>query len=232
MGVLTFRRWLQEHLRRRSVAITGAILLALGIFAYFTSVTVNFPGEASVSRSVQSWRTPWLDTLMETISLPGVLAVSGPTVILAAVLLYLKGWREESILVFGTSVAGRLITIALKELVGRARPAGDVAQSLQEARGYAFPSGHVMHFTVFLGALAAVVTMRMGRPMHQRLALVVVLLALAAIGLSRIYLGVHLLGDVLGGYVFGAATVWCAVWLWDRLSDKRTRATGVRRTQQ
>ena len=223
MGVFTSKGRLWEHLRQKPVALAGAILLALGAFAYLASVTVSFPGEASVSRWVQSWRAPWLDTLMEVISIPGVLAVAGPMVLLTAVLLYLKGWRQESILIFSTSVAGRLITLALKELVGRARPAGDVAQSLQEAGGYAFPSGHVMHFTVFLGALAAVVTIRVGSRLTQRLAVAIILLALAAVGLSRIYLGVHLLGDVLGGYVFGAATVWCAVWLWNRWNGRGTR---------
>ena len=213
-------------MRQKPAVTAGAILVALGVFAYFASVTVSFPGEASVSRWVQSWRTPWLDTLMEIISVPGVLAVAGPMVLLAAAVLYLKGWREESILIFGTSVAGRLVTIALKELVERARPAEDVARSLQEAGGYAFPSGHVMHFTVFLGAIAAVVAMRAGSRVTRRLALAIVLLALAAIGLSRIYLGVHLLGDVLGGYVFGAATVLCAVWLWGRWRARGTRVTG------
>ena len=213
-------------MRQRPVAIATAILLALGVFAYFASVTVNMPGEATVSRWVQSWRTPWLDTLMEVISLPSVLVVVGPTVLLATAVLYFKGWRQEAFLVLGTSVAGRLISITLKELVARARPAGDVAQSLQEAGGYAFPSGHVMHLTVLLGALAAVVTMRVESRATRRLALAIVLLALAAIGLSRIYLGVHLLGDVVGGYVFGAVTVWCAVWLWRRWGDRGTRAAG------
>ena len=230
LGVLTSMRLSWGHMRHKPVALAAAVLVALGLFAYFASVTVSFPGEAGVSRWVQSWRSPWLDTLMEVISVPGVLAVAGPIVLLAAATLYVKGWREESILLLVTSVAGRLITMALKEMVGRARPAGDVAQSLQEVSGYAFPSGHVMHHTVFLGALLAVVTMRVGSRVTKSLALAIVLLTLAAIGLSRIYLGAHLLGDVVGGYVFGAATVWCAMWLW-RLWSKRgpgRRAMGTK----
>ena len=98
IGVFTSKGFLRERLLQKPAATAGAILVALGVFAYFASVTVSFPGEASVSRWVQSWRTPWLDTLMEIISVPGVLAVAGPMVLLAAAALYIAQERATGIL--------------------------------------------------------------------------------------------------------------------------------------
>ena len=196
-------------------AVAGAAyLLALGVFAYFASVVVNFPWEVTVSTTVQSWQSAWLDATMKGVSELGVLRVAAPLVAITAVALFIAGWRAESIFMLLTPSAGRLVTFAVKEIVDRPRPSESVVQVLQDATSASFPSGHAVNSVVYLGALAVVLTLRLrsGRRLRTAQALIVALVL--ATGLSRIYLGMHWLGDVVGGFAFGAAVVAAAVWTW------------------
>ena len=69
----------------------------------------------------------------------------------------------------------------------------------------AFPSGHAMISFVVYGSLA-IVAWHLGGRRAGLLAVAAATLLLIAIGASRIYLGVHWLTDVVGGYI--AAATW------------------------
>ncbi len=189
-------------------------LVALGVFAYFAAVVVNFPWEVTVSTTVQSWQSAWLDTTMKAVSELGVLEIAGPLVAITAVALFIAGWRAESILMVLTPSAGRLVTLVVKEIVDRPRPSESVVQVLQEATSASFPSGHVVNSVVYLGALAVVLNLRLRPSLSLRTAQALIVALVLATGLSRIYLGMHWLGDVVGGFAFGAAVVAAAVWIW------------------
>jgi membrane-associated phospholipid phosphatase len=66
--------------------------------------------------------------------------------------------------------------------------------------GYGLPSGHAQFAVVFWGVIAR----RIGRPWFWTLCVVL----MAAIGFSRIYLGVHFPSDVIAGWALGAAMLW------------------------
>jgi membrane-associated phospholipid phosphatase len=93
-----------------------------------------------------------------------------------------------------------------KELVDRARPAHagvDVSPAVSTPGDPSFPSGHTMT------AFAAAVVVGAFYPRLRWL-----LLGLATlVGLSRVYLGVHFLADVLAGAAAGVAIGLCAVWM-------------------
>ena len=224
--VLSGQRRRLRGVRLISVLAGVAFLLGLPLFGYFAGAVDTFPGEVSVSNWVQSRRTPWLDFVMKAISLPGILAIAGPLVLVTSTALYIKGWRAEGVLISAAAVAGRLVTFGLKEAIGRPRPSEGLVQVLQDADGYSFPSGHVMHYVVFLGTLAVILTMRVKTGLALRFTQVALVVAVIAIAYSRIYLGTHWAGDVIGGYVFGAAVVIGAVAVWRRWTDGRTRSTG------
>jgi len=192
----------------------GAVYLAfLGVFAYLASAIDHFPGELRTVVWVDSWRTSWLDTFMKAISAPGFGLAAWTLVGVAFAVLYLRGWRKEGGLILLATLVSSGVNLAVKEAVARPRPPADVAGVFGDLDGFSFPSGHVMHYVVFLGALAAVSTWNM-KPGARWLIHLALVMALMAVGVSRIYLGAHWLGDVVGGYAFGAVVLAAFVGLW------------------
>jgi membrane-associated phospholipid phosphatase len=80
----------------------------------------------------------------------------------------------------------------------------DTPTEVEDSRG--FPSGHVSTATAFAAGLAMLVGGR-----RRRWVLVVGWIAVMA--LSRMYLGRHFLGDVIGGVCTGLATLGVAFWV-------------------
>jgi undecaprenyl-diphosphatase len=130
---------------------------------------------------------------------------SFPVTLLAVLLT--AGWairtrratREGIALVAGYAVTWAVVHIA-KGATDRPRPADPHAS----ATGMAFPSGHSAYAVALVAC--AIVLARGGHRMATRFAVVGVAIGLAAaIALSRIYLRVHYLSDVLGGLAIGIA---------------------------
>ena len=207
--------------RPRLLVFAGTYLVFLVAFAVAAGSVDEFPGEVAVSEWVQSWQTSWLDALMEGISAVGYREIAGPTTLVVVVGLAIAKLRAEAGVVLAATLVGYAINLGLKELIARPRPTSDILRTLPELDSFAFPSGHVMHFAVFLGTLAVVLSWDNVRPVVRRLVYGLISLALIATGVSRIYLGAHHLADVVGGYVFGAAVVAVFVVSWRYLLARR-----------
>ncbi|HEV8254776.1 MAG TPA: phosphatase PAP2 family protein [Vicinamibacteria bacterium] len=130
---------------------------------------------------------------------------------------------------FAAAVLGSaVLTQALKAYFQRARP----SSPLVLAHGYSFPSGHSMAAMTFYGTLAYVIYFSDKRHLKLRLAAVAACaLMVGAIGLSRVYLGVHYFTDVVAGYAGGLC--WASVCMsgteaWVRWTDWRQRRRSVR----
>jgi undecaprenyl-diphosphatase len=127
----------------------------------------------------------------------GVLwAVTGAAVVLLAIR---RRWRlAVYLLVAG---AGELVLDpVLKALVGRLRPV--VAHPIAHGNGDSFPSGHALGSIVCYGALF-LVFLPATRGIWRRVFTAVIVTLIAAIGVSRLLLGVHYLSDVLGAWALG-----------------------------
>jgi undecaprenyl-diphosphatase len=125
----------------------------------------------------------------------------------AAAFLFVRRHRGLSLYVAVTGGMSGLINLGLKEIFARARP--DLAEALRKASGYSFPSGHAMGSMVVLGSLAYVVACLRGRWRLRSATIAALLSSVLAVGLSRVYLGVHWISDIAAGYVAGI--VWLAV---------------------
>ena len=90
-----------------------------------------------------------------------------------------------------------IINQILKFIFRRERPTG---YRLIEMSGYSFPSGHAMASLAFYGLLIYI-TKRLVKNKYLKILLITLNIAIIIlIGVSRIYLGVHYLSDVLTGY--------------------------------
>jgi undecaprenyl-diphosphatase len=125
-----------------------------------------------------------------------ILALLGATfLIVRREWILLAGWAAA----FGGNV---LIDNWLKLAIRRPRPI--YASALIHHPNWSFPSGHAMGALVGYGMLAYVIVVlwQPGGRARTRIYAGAALL-IAAIGVSRLYLGVHYLTDVVGGYVVG-----------------------------
>ena len=79
------------------------------------------------------------------------------------------------------------------------------ADGLVETSGSSFPSGHAAHSVLYVW-IAVTIVMRLRPGITRKAAVVLTGIALTAlVGLSRVYLNVHYLSDVSGGWALGAA---------------------------
>jgi membrane-associated phospholipid phosphatase len=106
--------------------------------------------------------------------------------------------RETVLAVVATAFVALAVTLPLKWGIGLPRPPESAQRYVTADSPVGFPSGHTIAATVVYGGglLAA------DRYRNLRVALPVVGLVVA-IGLSRVVLGVHYLGDVLAGFGVG-----------------------------
>lgn len=125
-------------------------------------------------------------------------------------------WRAGALALAVGTAAGWLATGALKGVVARPRPpVASVHPLLLETARDSYPSGHTALAASFVVA-AAVVRRAAGH--RTRRVWLVGLPCVAVVAASRLYLGVHYLGDVLASVVVSAGTVLvlsalCGPWL-------------------
>jgi membrane-associated phospholipid phosphatase len=102
------------------------------------------------------------------------------------------------------TASGSLLNAALKTFFERARPT--YLHGFATADGWSFPSGHSSGAFIVYGLLGYLVIVQVPKRYHLPIAALAMTL-IVCVGFSRVILQVHYLGDVLGGYAFGAAWV-------------------------
>jgi hypothetical protein len=94
------------------------------------------------------------------------------------------------------------VTLALKQWFTAPRPPAGVQAVAESPETSGFPSGHAISATVVYGGLV------LARDKLRDARYVVAALAvIGLVGLSRVVIGVHYIGDVLAGYAVGAAVL-------------------------
>jgi undecaprenyl-diphosphatase len=188
-----------------SAAIVLLVLLLAGVI--LSPALGRF--DEQLSAVIRSLRTPALTTVAIWITTIANTATMVVLVPLTALVLWVLGRHSGAIVLLVTVVAGRLLGTLIQVLVHRARPIGVALIALPTS--YSFPSGHALAAALFFGALSFI-TLGEARNPVLRYGLVTLFSALAVvIGLSRVYLGVHYLGDVLAGWLLGSAVVVVAI---------------------
>jgi membrane-associated phospholipid phosphatase len=142
----------------------------------------------------------------ELVPVFGVLTVLGGAKFLM-VALSLAYWNDQSrrrelLTVVGVAFVAVSLTLALKYWFGLARPPAAVRRVAADPSPVGFPSGHaIAATTVYGGVLVALDRYRDPKLLAGAGGLV------ALVGLSRVVIGVHYLGDVLAGFAVGVMMV-------------------------
>lgn len=110
--------------------------------------------------------------------------------------------RRETALVISYAFAGAAFIVGLKAILALPRPPEELFVIALDGDEYGFPSGHTFAATIVYGGLvSAFERMRDPRIVAGTTVLVVL------VGLSRIVLGFHYLGDVIVGALLGVVFV-------------------------
>jgi len=209
-------RFIDQHVGGFYTAVVFSILFAflVGIAAValfvFLGDVVTAGATRELDEAVLRWaaehRTPGLNDAMIEITALGstlVLTIIAGT---AAIFLWLTRHRF-SVLILGSSfVAASVLNIVLKVLYDRPRPS--TVPAIVTSQSPAFPSGHALSAFAIYGTLAYLVARLEPTPGLRTATWIITALIILAVGVSRVYLGVHYPSDVIAG--FAIALAWIA----------------------
>jgi membrane protein DedA with SNARE-associated domain/membrane-associated phospholipid phosphatase len=187
-------------------------IAALWLFGGVTEDVIHHDPLTAVDLQLASWLRTHATHMGDQIA-RGVSAVGSPlamAVLGAAVAIVLAMRRQWIVLVAWAAafVGAGALDWTLKRVIYRPRPAG--AEAFLFGHSFSFPSGHAMGSLVGYGMLVYLLAAYWTPARrHRSASIVAVAVLVLLIGLSRLYLGVHFLSDVIGGYAAGL--VWLVV---------------------
>jgi undecaprenyl-diphosphatase len=162
----------------------------------------------------------WLQETARDVTALGGFTVLTLVTVLATVLLTMHGRRRQAAIFAGSVVAAQVTVDVLKGLFGRARP--ELVPHHDLVYSHSFPSGHSAMTPVVYLTLAAIVAAGDDRRSVRWLIVGTAAALTVAVGVSRIYLGVHWPTDVLGGWGLGMAMAVTASFALHRAAPTRT----------
>jgi membrane protein DedA with SNARE-associated domain/membrane-associated phospholipid phosphatase len=180
-------------------AFAVAAFVLIAYISIFSGDPGPTPGDTQAADLAAELRTDWLTEIEKLVTALGSsLATTAVALVTAVALAARRRWAEVVVLVVAMIILHIAVPV-LKEALDRPR----APDGLVDANGDSFPSGHAAYSVIYTWlALTVAVRVRPGLTYASALVLIGVLLT-AAIGLSRVYLGVHYLSDVSGGWALG-----------------------------
>lgn len=194
--------------RKILLVIIPFILFAMITILIAAGITVNFEGWA-YKESIEHM-VPGLTSIMKFITHIG----DTITVTIFCLILIILPKARNTIAwpVSITVIASIILNLLFKNIFNRERP--DILRLINET-SYSFPSGHAMiNASLYTVLILLIFQYVKSIPKKLTLSAICVILT-AAIGFSRVYLGVHYAGDILGGWFLGVAVAVCVYFIWN-----------------
>lgn len=194
---------------RATVGTLGVLSAALA--GLVTDNVVDREGLVGLDGPVLGWLLAHREPV--TTGIATVVTDAGGTVAMAVLAALTGAWllwrgrRGSAALVAATAAGAAVLLTVVKAVVGRARP--PEAVRLMAETSASFPSGHTLGSTAVIGVVATMLAVSARRVCHRVMIAAAALVEVLAIGVSRLYLGVHWATDVLEGWLLGGA--WLAL---------------------
>jgi undecaprenyl-diphosphatase len=145
---------------------------------------------------------PWLEEFGRDVTALGSFGILTAITLAAAGFLWLQGERRTMLFVLIAVGGGQALSTLFKRGFDRPRP--DLVPHDAVVYTASFPSGHSMMAAVTYLALAVLLARVQPRRAQKVYLLALAALVTVAVGVSRVYLGVHWPSDVLAGWTAGA----------------------------
>ncbi|HEV3461804.1 MAG TPA: phosphatase PAP2 family protein [Candidatus Dormibacteraeota bacterium] len=185
------------------LAVLSAAALGLLLWAVLAHNGLTL-ADPAIATFVAGHRLAWLTPVIELVTWLGSSFFIVPFgVVVGGYLWRRRGSRRPLVMMAVAFLGAAGLYDIVKPAVGRARPTAALQVGGPDI-GNAFPSGHATQTISFYGMLAVVLIASYAPRRRWPFAIGAALVALV-VGASRLYLGVHWLTDVLGGYALGLA---------------------------
>lgn len=196
-------------------------LLGFGLMAVLVSRNTIVDFDSAIITYVQCLEAPMLTVIMKFFSFIGDTTAVVALSLLTLVLLYtVFKHRSELILFISVMVGANILFLLLKLFFQRARP--DLHR-LAEASNYSFPSGHATMACALYGVITFILWRHIGTSLGRSIFIIFGIVMILAIGISRIYLGVHYPSDIIAGYFISTFWLTLAIGFYQRYKEKRYR---------
>ncbi len=189
-------------------AVVSAVLVGVGLLIIHQFGALTRWDESVnrwfVARRTASWNdwTRYATKIADTL---GILVV----LLLAALILFLLKHRWQALILLLALGLELLTFLTVNFIVDRPRPAVEPLGSLPSTSS--FPSGHTAATIALYGGLALIISSRLRSRIAGFFLWTFAVLLAAAIGLGRIYRGMHHPSDVVAGALMGLAALGIAV---------------------
>jgi membrane-associated phospholipid phosphatase len=202
-----------DRLRAFGLPLLAALLvLAASLWAFGQIVDEQIlEGDTRTDERVAEWlhgraTDPFTD-VFRVITWTGNFATLLAVTLLVVVILWRRRRRTDGVFVAFAFLGAQVLSNAMKLGFRRERPF--FADPLATEGTFSFPSGHALVSLAVYGSIALLLARKISSLTGRAFLLGGTALWVAAIGFSRLYLGVHFLSDVLAGFAAGAA--WLAL---------------------
>ena len=216
--------------RHEPIVLIAVIIVAGSIWAFVELAAEMIEGDTKAfdRRVVVAMRNPedlsdpvgpkWLEEMGRDLTALGGVGVLSMLALASAGFLVLDDKRRSAIFLLAAVAGGLILSFALKSGFDRPRP--DLVPHGSYVYTTSFPSGHAMMSAVTFLTLGSVLARSQRRRRLKAYLILLALLITLAVGVSRVYLGVHWPTDVLAGWAVGAS--WALIcWLIARWLQQR-----------
>ena len=204
---LSARGYLGAQMGAGALALIGASWLFGGVSEDVLTGDPLTIVDVYIAEWLHAHATPLVTEFMLLVSrLNGVVAISVYAAVLALYLIWKRDWYWVMCL-SAIVPGGMVLNVLMKFAFHRARPSFD--DPVLTLMSYSFPSGHVAGTTLFYGVLGAILVAK--NEVRRWKMLMAILTIVILVALSRLYLGVHYLSDVLAA--FAEALAWLSLCL-------------------
>ncbi len=206
-----FFTFLRQRLSRKDVSglfLTLAILIAIYILFLFFGLIQDILNadpiallDVNITSLLYTFRNPVLVDVFFWLTLLGNWQIILSVFIVSSIMLWL--WQKKNYLApFWLGFLGNNLFVYLTKLIVHRPRLQEEAVYLSDS--FSFPSGHAALSFFTYGFLAYILIKEIKSKRYKILTAVTSFLLIAIIGFSRLYLGMHLLSDVLAGFLSGA----------------------------
>ncbi len=205
----TLLRRLAARRLRRAELLYLALLTAFVVLAVCAHFYTYFGWDARAAHALQQLPVPGLVNFMRGVSFFGNTWHPFALTTATCLAFLVCGRRTEAAGLVLSAGGGSLLNTIVKHVVARPRPAAALVTIYKALPTKSFPSGHVTFYVCYFGFLCfAAYAVLPHRSTARRVALMLLPLPIATVGLSRVYLGAHWPSDVLGAYLLSG--LWLA----------------------